>query len=69
MTRRNGMPGLPASNNFKVMYAGAKKLGYKQVHTGHLMVNAEIMKGLLQTSARSIEAPLYANTGTLESLP
>ena len=33
VTRRNGVPGLPASNNFKVMYAGAKKLGYKQVHT------------------------------------
>jgi choline dehydrogenase-like flavoprotein len=26
VTRRNDMPGLPASNNFKVMYAGAKKI-------------------------------------------
>ncbi|HVO82170.1 MAG TPA: GMC family oxidoreductase [Terriglobales bacterium] len=39
VTRRNGIPGLPASNNFKVMYAGAKKLGYKQVHTGHMAIN------------------------------
>jgi choline dehydrogenase-like flavoprotein len=40
VTRRNDMPGLPASNNFKVMYAGAKKLGYKQVHTGHMAINS-----------------------------
>ncbi len=40
VTRRNGVPGLPASNNFKVMYAGAKKLGYKQVHTGHMAINS-----------------------------
>ena len=40
VTRRNGVPGLPASNNFKVMYAGAKKLGYTQVHTGHLAINS-----------------------------
>jgi len=39
VTRRNGVPGLPASNNFKVMYAGAKKLGYKQVHTGYMAIN------------------------------
>ncbi|MBZ5596739.1 MAG: GMC family oxidoreductase [Acidobacteriia bacterium] len=41
VTRRNGIPGLPASNNFKVMYAGAKKLGYKQVHTGHMAINPQ----------------------------
>ena len=33
-TRTNGIPGLPASNNFKVMEAGARKLGYKEVHAG-----------------------------------
>jgi choline dehydrogenase-like flavoprotein len=42
VTRRNGMPGLPASNNFKVMYAGARKLGYKQVHTGHMAINSQV---------------------------
>jgi choline dehydrogenase-like flavoprotein len=41
VTRRNGMPGLPASNNFKVMYAGAKKVGYKRVHTGHMAINSK----------------------------
>jgi choline dehydrogenase-like flavoprotein len=45
VTRRNDMPGLPASNNFKVMYAGAKKLGYKQVHTGHLAINSKSYDG------------------------
>ena len=45
VTRRNDMPGLPASNNFKVMYAGAKKLGYKRVHTGHLAINSKSNDG------------------------
>jgi len=45
VTRRNDMPGLPASNNFKVMYAGAKKLGYKRVHTGHLAINSKSYDG------------------------
>lgn len=45
VTRRNGVPGLPASNNFKVMHAGAKKLGYKQVHTGHMAINPRAADG------------------------
>jgi choline dehydrogenase-like flavoprotein len=45
VTRRNGVPGLPASNNFKVMYAGAKRLGYKQVHTGHMAINSRPADG------------------------
>jgi choline dehydrogenase-like flavoprotein len=45
VTHRNGVPGLPASNNFKVMYAGAKKLGYKQVHTGHMAINSRAFDG------------------------
>lgn len=39
VTRRHGNPGLPASAHFKVMYHGAKRIGYKRVHTGHLAVN------------------------------
>ncbi|HVW69240.1 MAG TPA: GMC family oxidoreductase, partial [Steroidobacteraceae bacterium] len=39
VTRRNGIPGMPASNNFKVMYAAARKAGYKQVHTGYMAIN------------------------------
>ncbi|MBZ5527616.1 MAG: GMC family oxidoreductase [Acidobacteriia bacterium] len=45
VTRRNGIPGMPASNNFKVMYAGAKKLGYRKVHTGHLAINPKTFDG------------------------
>src|SRR5882672_3526921 len=37
VTRTNGIPGLPGNNNFKVLEAGAKKLGYKTVHTGNVM--------------------------------
>src|SRR6204780_1306177 len=40
VTRRDGNPGLPASNNFKVMYFGARKLGYKRVHTNYLAINS-----------------------------
>jgi choline dehydrogenase-like flavoprotein len=39
VTRRHGNPGLPASSHFKVMYHGARRIGYKQVHTGYLAVN------------------------------
>ena len=45
VTRRNGNPGMPASNNFKVMYAGAKKLGYKQVHTNYMAINTRAADG------------------------
>ncbi len=39
VTRRHGNPGLPASNHFKVIYNGAKKLGYKRVHTNYMAIN------------------------------
>lgn len=39
VTRRNGNPGMPASSHFKVMYAGAKKIGYKRVHTNYMAIN------------------------------
>ncbi|MEO8938380.1 MAG: GMC family oxidoreductase [Burkholderiaceae bacterium] len=45
VTRTNGIPGLPGNNNFKVMYAGATKLGYKQVHTGNMAINSEPRDG------------------------
>ena len=45
VTRRNGNPGMPASNNFKVMYAGAKRLGYKRVHTNYLAINSRVRDG------------------------
>jgi choline dehydrogenase-like flavoprotein len=45
VTRRNDMPGLPASNNFKAMYAAAKKLAYKRGHTGHMAINSVAYDG------------------------
>jgi choline dehydrogenase-like flavoprotein len=39
VTRRNGVQGLPAGDNFRVMYAAARKHGYSQVHTGHMAIN------------------------------
>jgi choline dehydrogenase-like flavoprotein len=41
VTRTNGIPGLPGNNNFKVFYTGAKRLGYKEVHTGRMAINSE----------------------------
>src|SRR5271163_3464918 len=40
VTRTGGIPGLPGNNNFKVLEAGAKKLGYKEVHTGRMAINS-----------------------------
>jgi choline dehydrogenase-like flavoprotein len=40
VTRTHGIPGLPGNNNFKVMHAGAKKMGYTDVHTGNMAINS-----------------------------
>jgi choline dehydrogenase-like flavoprotein len=45
VTRTNGIPGLPGNNNFKVFEAGAKKLGYKEVHTGRMAINSQPRDG------------------------
>jgi choline dehydrogenase-like flavoprotein len=45
VTRRNGNPGMPASNNFKVMYNGARRIGYKRVHTNYLAINSRAQDG------------------------
>ncbi len=41
VTRTNGIPGLPGSNNYKVFEAGAKALGYEEVHTGRMAINSQ----------------------------
>ena len=41
VTRTNNIPGLPGNNNFKVLEAGARKLGYKEVHTGRMAINSQ----------------------------
>ena len=45
VTRTHGIPGLPGNNNFKVMYAGARKLGYKGCHTGRMAINSRSRHG------------------------
>lgn len=39
-TRTNNIPGLPGNNNFKVMYNGATRVGYKTVNTGRMSINS-----------------------------
>jgi choline dehydrogenase-like flavoprotein len=41
VTRTGGRPGLPGNNNFKVLEAGARKVGYKEVHSGRMAINSE----------------------------
>ncbi len=45
VTRTNGIPGLPGNNNFKVMYNGATRIGYKDVHTGRMAINSRARDG------------------------
>src|ERR1700726_1166456 len=45
VTRTNGIPGLPGNNNFRVLEAGARKLGYKEVHTGNMAINSQPRDG------------------------
>jgi choline dehydrogenase-like flavoprotein len=40
VTRTGDRAGLPGNNNFKVFEAGAKALGYKEVHTGRMAINS-----------------------------
>lgn len=40
VTRTNELPGLPGNNNFKILAAGAKKLGYTECHTGRMAINS-----------------------------
>ncbi len=45
VTRTNDIPGLPGNNNFKVLKAGADKLGYKKCHSGRMAVNSQPRDG------------------------
>lgn len=45
VTRTNGIPALPGNNNYKVFEAGAKKVGYKDIHTGRMAINSEPRDG------------------------
>jgi len=40
VTGTHDIPRLPGNNNYKVMAAGAKRLGYKEFHTGNMAINS-----------------------------
>ncbi|HSF90662.1 MAG TPA: GMC family oxidoreductase N-terminal domain-containing protein, partial [Paracoccaceae bacterium] len=40
VTRTNDIPGLPGNNNFRIMKAGADKVGYSKCHTGRMAINS-----------------------------
>jgi choline dehydrogenase-like flavoprotein len=45
VTGTHNIPRLPGNNNFKVMAAGARRVGYKEVHTGNMAINSEPRDG------------------------
>jgi choline dehydrogenase-like flavoprotein len=45
VTRTHDIAGLPGNNNFKVFYAGAHKLGYRDCHTGRMAINSRPRAG------------------------
>lgn len=45
VTRTNDIEGLPGNNNFKVLKAGADKLGYKECNTGRMAINSQERDG------------------------
>ena len=45
VTGTNRIPRLPGNNNYKVLAAGAKKLGYKEFHSGNMAINSEPRDG------------------------
>ena len=47
VTQTGGREALPGCNNYKVFEAGAKKLGYKEVHTGRMAINSKERDGEL----------------------
>src|SRR5215211_7144333 len=85
VTRTNGIPGLPGNNNFKVMYTGAERVGYKEIHTGRMAINSEPRndrpscqqigfcfqgcKSSAKWSTLYIEIPAAMETGKLELRP
>lgn len=44
-TGTNGIPRLPGNNNYKVLALGAKRLGYKDFHTGNMSINSQPRDG------------------------
>jgi choline dehydrogenase-like flavoprotein len=85
VTRTNGVPPLPANNNFKVMGNGARRAGYRDVTTGRMAINSVPRDGRPATiqdgfnfqgdkqrahwSTLTAEIPRAEATGNLELRP
>jgi hypothetical protein len=85
VTGTHGIPRLPGNNKFKVLAAGARKLGYTDVHTGNTATTSEPRAGRgacqqlgfrfqgSKTAAKSstlhTELPAGEETGKLEVGP
>ena len=85
VTRTGGRPGLPGNNNFKVMHAGAKALGYERCHTGNMAINSVARDGRAACAQRGFcfqgcatgakwstlytEIPMALSTGRAEIRP
>ncbi|HYD80538.1 MAG TPA: GMC family oxidoreductase [Paucimonas sp.] len=45
VTGTHGIPRLPGNNNYRVLAAGAKKMGYRDFHTGNMAINSQPRDG------------------------
>ena len=45
VTGTHGIPRLPGNNNYKVLAAGAKRVGYTDFHSGNMAINSEPRDG------------------------
>lgn len=45
VTGTHGIPLLPGNNNFRVLYEGARRIGYRNVDTGRLAINSRARDG------------------------
>jgi choline dehydrogenase-like flavoprotein len=45
VTGTHGIPRLPGNNNYKVLAAGAKRVGYTEFHSGNMAINSEPRDG------------------------
>ncbi len=68
VTGTNGIPMLPGNNNYLVMEAGGRKIGYEDINTNHMAINPEPRDGrpaCLQTGFCTAGCVIGAKWSTL----
>jgi choline dehydrogenase-like flavoprotein len=68
VTGTHGIPRLPGNNNYKVLEAGAGKVGYKKIDTNNVAINSEVRDGraaCLQTGFCTSGCVVQAKWSTL----